>query len=294
MRKRLIESHNVAPIEELTGKSWRVKIIEGDVQGSSAYYPKEVLEAQSDIVEQGTKIYLDHPSLDEAETRPERSAKDIIGYFKTGSTYENNSLFAEAEIFSDWQDWVKERAAAGVIGMSIRASGEVSESDGVPTLKKFDRVFSVDLVTEAGAKGGFEELLEADRNNEKEDILEIPKELLEALDAQAKEQKALAEAVAGLIASLTPEKPAVEESAEVDALAVAEQLAEAGLTKEGRTRVLEAHKAGADLAEAIASEKAYVESIAESARQENGFEANLEESGSKDSFSASATIFNIK
>lgn len=295
MRKNLIESHTVAPIEALTGKSWRVKIIEGDKQGSSAYYPKEVLEAQSDIVKAGTKIYLDHPSLDEAENRPERSAKDIIGFFKTDSVYESDNLYADAEFFSDVQDWVRERAEAGVIGMSIRASGEVTESEsGTPTLKKFDRVFSVDLVTDPGAGGGFEEILEAARTNEKEEIMDIPKELLEALDAQAQKQEALAEAVTALVAKLTEADTAeVEESSEVDPLEVAQKLNESGLSKEAAARALAAHKAGTDLEEAIVAEKEYVEQIAESARQES-FSANLEESGSKSDFSASATIFGSK
>src|SRR5690606_756532 len=105
----LIETSKVAPMEpSATGKAWKLKIIEGDVQGSSAYYPKSVLEAQSDIVEPNTRIYLNHPSLDESENRPERDARDIIGYFRTGSEYENGSLVAEAEFFSEWQTWVKE------------------------------------------------------------------------------------------------------------------------------------------------------------------------------------------
>lgn len=290
MRKNLIESHNVAPIEELTGKAWKVKIIEGDVQGSSAYYPKEVLEAQANIVQPNTRIYLDHPSLDEAETRPERSARDIIGVFRSGSTYENGSLVAEAEFFSEWQEWVKERAEAGVVGMSIRASGEVTESDnGTPTLKRFDKVFSVDLVTTPGAGGGFEELLEADRTNVKEETMEIPKELLEALDAQAQEQKALAEAVTSLVASLTPKAPVVEEA---DALTIASKLADSGLTESARARVLVAHKAGKELEEAIADEKAYVAAIEESARDKSdkSFTANIEESG-KETVSASDLVF---
>lgn len=293
MRKNLIESHTVAPIEALTGKSWKVKIIEGDKQGSSAYYPKEVLEAQADIVKAGTKIYLDHPSLDEAENRPERSAKDIIGYFKTDSTYENANLYSEAEFFSDVQDWVKERAEAGVIGMSIRASGEVTESEtGTPTLKKFDRVFSVDLVTDPGAGGGFEELLEAERTNEKEESMEFPKELAEALDAQANDVKSLTEAVTALVTKLTEaEKP--EAPAEVDPLDVAQKLAESGLSKEAAARALSAHKAGTDLEEAIKNEKDYVEQIAESARQNVEFSANIEESG-KSEFSAATAIFGIK
>ena len=280
---KLIESHAVAPMEQdATGKAWKLKIIEGDTQGSSAYYPATVLEAQPDIVKPGTRIYLDHPSLSESEDRPERSARDIIGYFRTGSTYEGGSLMAEAEFFSEWQTWVKERAQAGVIGMSIRGSGSVEEADGVPTLKKFDTISSVDLVTVPGAKGGFEEILESERANvrEKETNMEMPKELAEALDAQAKDVKTLTEsntalvtAVQALVEALKPAEK-VEESAKPGE--VAEALIESGLTKSARARVLTAVDGGTDLAEAIKAEKEIQAEIL--AEAETKIEGNLQES----------------
>lgn len=274
----LLESHKVAPME-LSGKTWKVKIIAGDTQGSSAYYPADVLESQSDIVKPRTKIYLDHPTLDESENRPERSAKDIIGFFKTGSVMEGKDLYAEAEFFSDWREWVKERAEAGVIGMSIRGTGKVEESEsGVPTLKKFDAIQSVDLVTEAGAKGGFEEILEAKRITEsKEETLD--KELAEALDTQIKDVAALTEAVKLLVEALTKKDEVIEvvvaEAAKIDL----EALIEAGLTKTARARVLAAAEGGADLEEAISAEKELAKEILAEAEKTAGFEANLEESG---------------
>lgn len=279
----LLESHKVAPME-LSGKTWKVKIIAGDTQGSSAYYPADVLESQSDIVKPRTKIYLDHPTLDESENRPERSAKDIIGFFKTGSVMEGKDLYAEAEFFSDWREWVKERAEAGVIGMSIRGTGKVEESEsGVPTLQKFDAIQSVDLVTEAGAKGGFEEILEAKRITEsKEETLD--KELAEALDSQIKDVAALTEAVKALVAALTVVEEAkpevkVEEAAKLDLGA----LIESGLTKTAMLRVQTAVEGGADLEESIKAEKDIAKEILEAAEKAEGFSANLEESG-KDTF----------
>lgn len=285
----LVESHAVAPMEA-TGKTWKLKIISGDTQGSSAFYPASVLEAQSDIVKQGTRIYLDHPSLDEAETRPERSAKDIIGYFKGGSEYEGTDLYAEAEFFSDWREWVKERAEAGVIGMSIRGSGQIEESDdGVPTLTRFDNIMSVDLVTVPGAGGGFEKILEAERNHvEKEETMEFPKELAEALDTQAKDVKALTESVTALIESLkpAPEEKKVEEAKTASAAEVADKLVEAGFGKAARARVVAAVDGGADLEEAIKAEKDLAESVLAEAKatKEAAFEGNLEEAGKEKEF----------
>lgn len=279
---KLIESHSVAPMKEsATGKAWKLKIIEGDVQGSSAFYPASVLEAQADIVQPGTKIYLDHPSLDESENRPERSARDIIGFFREGSRYENKSLVAEAEFFSEWQPWVKERAEAGVIGMSIRGNGVVEESaDGVPTLTKFDRIMSVDLVTEAGARGGFEEILESNRASAQEEVDTLDKDLKEALDAQVADVKAmtektgtLIEAVTALIEALKPQEPEVKEASATE---VAEALVEAKLTKTARARVLSAVEGGTALDEAIKAEQdLQAEILAES---EASLEGNLQES----------------
>lgn len=292
----LIETSKVAPMEpSATGKAWKLKIIEGDVQGSSAYYPKSVLEAQSDIVEPNTRIYLNHPSLDESENRPERDARDIIGYFRTGSEYENGSLVAEAEFFTEWQTWVKERAEAGVIGMSIRGTGSVKESaDGVPTLTKFDKIMSVDLVTEAGARGGFEEILESNRadaqNKEEESALD--KELKEALDAQVADVKAmtesnktLVEAVSALVEALKP-----AEKKEASATEVAEALVEAKLTKTSRARVLASVEGGAELAEAIKAEQDLQAEILEEAEKASEVSGNLQESG-KTEFDF-ASVFN--
>lgn len=292
----LIETSKVAPMEpSATGKAWKLKIIEGDVQGSSAYYPKSVLEAQSDIVEPNTRIYLNHPSLDESENRPERDARDIIGYFRTGSEYENGSLVAEAEFFSEWQTWVKERAEAGVIGMSIRGTGAVEESaDGVPTLTKFDKIMSVDLVTEAGARGGFEEILESNRavaqNKEEESALD--KELKEALDAQVADvkamtesNKALAESVSALVEALKP-----AEKKEASATEVAEALVEAKLTKTSRSRVLASVEGGTELAEAIKAEQDLQAEILEEAEKASEISGTLQESG-KSEFDFS-TVFN--
>lgn len=288
MLKKLVESQSVAPME-LTGKAWRIKVI-SEGKGSSAHYPREVLEAQSDIVKAKTRIYLDHPSLDEAENRPERSAKDIIGYFTTDSTYEDGALFAEAQFFSDVQGWVKERAEAGVIGMSIRGSGELEEAeDGSPVLKRFDQIASVDLVTTPGAGGGFEEILEAHREKtqpleESKETVVMDKEIAEAFDVLRNDMLAkfteLAEALKPV------EQVPVVESATAEE--IADTLVESGLGKGARARVLAAVKGGADLNEAVKAEQAYVAEIQEATKTE--FSANVEEAGGE-KVSLSKTIF---
>ena len=48
---------------------WRTRIIEADVQGSSGYYPADVLRRDGPIAfPAGTHVYLDHPTSDEEKT----------------------------------------------------------------------------------------------------------------------------------------------------------------------------------------------------------------------------------
>lgn len=290
---------SISSIENHKGK-WRARLIESDVRGSSAYYPADILKRDAHLFSKGVHMYANHMSESESFERPEGDVNNLIGVLESDAVFEEDGLYADLKIFEHKKEWVKE--IAPYIGLSIRAAGEVEESDEGPVLKRFSKILSVDLVTKAGAGGKFVSLTESakpgmfeelEQPNEKEEIMEIPKELLEALDAQAQKQDALAEAVTALVAKLTESEEAeIEESAEVDPLEVAQKLNESGLSKEAAARALAAHKAGTALEEAIAAEKEYVEQIAESARQEN-FSANLEESG-KSSFSASATIFGSK
>ena len=292
----LLES--ISSIEQHKGK-WRARLIESNVRGSSAYYPEEVLKRDAHLFSKGVHMYANHISESESFERPEGDVNNLVGVLESDAVFEGDGLYADLKIFEHKKEWVKE--IAPYIGLSIRAAGEVEESNEGPVLKKFQKVLSVDLVTQAGAGGKFVSLTESakpglfdtvEHPKEKENILEIPKELLEALDAQAQKQDALAEAVTALVSKLTEaEKP--EAPAEVDPLDVAQKLAESGLSKEAAARVLSAHKGGIDLEEAIKNEKDYVEQIAESARQNVEFSANIEESGKAD-FSAAATIFGIK
>lgn len=273
---------------ELTGKTWKIKIIEGDRQGSSAYYPKEALESGKHLFSKGVRIFKNHPDAEEKWSRPERSIDDIIGWLSEDATFDGKDLFANAQFVEAYQPRIKELAEAGVIGMSIRASGEMTEGTNGMELKKFTSVQSVDVVTQAGAGGGFESLLEADRKNnseaedvsesqEEDETLEFPKEIAEALDKQAKLTNDLLER---LIAKEDAEAKAVEEAARVAAEAnapkapsaaeIAEALVEAKLAPKARARVLSAVEGGAVLAEAIQAEKDIAAEVLEEAAKHSG------------------------
>jgi hypothetical protein len=279
-----------------TGKSWRIKIIEGDRQGSSAYYPKEALEKGVHLFKKGTRIYLNHPNSEEKWSQPERRAQDIIGVLAEDATFDGKDIFGDAEFFEEHQAFIKSRAEKGVIAMSIRAEGQMVETAKGLELAEFTAVHSVDVVTVGGAGGGFEKLLESARNEnqsaaerfaeaqEEETELELPKEFLNALEG-------LTNGVNALNESLATEKKAredaaaaaVEEAEKANApkplspVAIAGALREAALSPKAEARVLSAVEAGADLTEAVKAEKEIAaEYLAEAAK--TGGAGHIEES----------------
>lgn len=285
---KLIES--IGSIESKSGK-WRARLIQSDVRGSSAYYSAESLKEGAHLFKAGTQMFGNHLSQDEQWNRPEGDVNNLIGVLESDAVFEEDGLYADLKIFSHKKDWLKE--VAPYVGLSIRANGVVEEAeDGVPHLKSFTDVLSIDVVTRAGAGGKFVSLAESAKPGvlsqvhkeiieSKEETMEFPEKLAEALDTQAKDVAAMTEAVKALIEALTekPEEKKVEEAKKIDL----EALIEAGLTKTARTRVLAAAEGGADLTEAIKAEKELAKEILAEAEKSGEFSANLEESG-KDTF----------
>lgn len=281
---KLSEAQALAP-NALTGKTWKIKIIEGDRQGSSAYYPKEALESGKHLFSKGVRIFRNHPSESAKWEQPERKIEDIIGWLSEDATFDGKDLYANATFIESEQERIKELAEAGVIGMSIRATGEMTEGTNGMELKKFQSVQSVDVVTQAGAGGGFVDVLESARNQEnsaeaeeskEEPKLEISQEFINLLEKQAQETTALLEklnaredADVKAAADLAEAKRVeAEEAAKPKALSAAEiaaALVEAKLAPKAQARVLKAVEGGADLAESIKDEQEIAAEILESA-----------------------------
>ena len=297
---QITEAGALAPAQ-LTGKTWKIKVIEGDRKGSSAYYPKEALQEGAPLFKENTKIFLNHPTQDDKFNQPERRVQDIAGYLTEGATYDGKDLYANATFLPQYQEMVKELAERGLIGMSIRAEGEVSEASGTKTLTRFTKVHSIDVVTEAGAGGGFVKLLESEKvsapesgaesQKEKESLME--KEIVEALATLKTEMAAeFADVLAEALKPFTKKtdkakadaedakdggadddeenadgskkkKPVVKESASFADIDKA--LTEAKLPSASRTSVFALVEAGADLKETVDAEAAKVKSILEEA-----------------------------
>lgn len=128
--------------------------------GSTAYYPKEVLERDGPkVFKAGTHVYLNHPTKAEEAARPEGDVKNLAGVLSSSAVYHEShakgpGLYARMKVFQDHAQTVEEKAPH--VGMSIRASG-VAESgktrEGRPVLKELTSAESVDVVTRAGAGG---------------------------------------------------------------------------------------------------------------------------------------------
>jgi len=146
----------------MTDGKMRVRII-APGQGSSGYYPEEVLKRDGPAVfSEGTKMYADHPTKTEGQARPERSIRDIVATLSENAAYEEAGpvgpgLYADISVMPEWRDRIE--ALAPHIGVSIRTRGtaRVGEVEGKTTtiIESLQRTpfTSVDFVTEPGAGG---------------------------------------------------------------------------------------------------------------------------------------------
>jgi hypothetical protein len=138
-RETLRESATLTPDPESGKGIWRVCLIEADVQGSSGYYPAGVLKRD------GT----------EEIERPERSVRDLAGYMLDDATFEEGAdgrgLFTRVQFTENAKSLVNQLAK--VVGLSIRAAGQIEETPSGRIVRQISEGLSVDLVTRAGAGG---------------------------------------------------------------------------------------------------------------------------------------------
>lgn len=173
---------DLAESEEITGElvplvekavkqdgTAKIKIIQAG-QGSSGYYPADVLKRDASVFAEGTHIYLDHPTADEEKTRPERSIKDLAGSLTGPAVWEESGsagpgLYAPVKFIDSVAPHIND--IAPISGMSIRANGKVGtrEIDGkkVRTIESITAASSIDVVTRAGAGGKIVDLIESAR-----------------------------------------------------------------------------------------------------------------------------------
>jgi hypothetical protein len=134
------------------------------------YYGDEVLAKAAPIWE-GAKAYADHPSKSDLKDRPERSIRDLVGYY-TQPVHEGGRTKADFRVLGEARTWlwplIQETIDTGVpvVGLSINALGSVrkGEAEGKKGLivEAITHGNSVDVVTTPAAGGGFTLLTASD------------------------------------------------------------------------------------------------------------------------------------
>lgn len=266
---------------------WRIKLIEGDVHGSSGYYPASVLERDgATAFPAGTHIYLDHPTWEEDWQRPERSVKDLVGALTEAAQYaddpvEGKGLYAKVKFRGSVREDVEFYAETA--GMSIRAIGITDESPTTGELIVTELVegLSVDIVTHAGAGGKLVSMAENARKGtesgteQRELFAQLTEKDKQGLAKLFESITALSERFDRLEQKAAEHEQKVEEANTLTAAQLIEKLDATDLPAVSRKRLAEAYKPGDDFDAAIAAEVEYFKQVRESVKPEgNGHDTN--------------------
>lgn len=156
----------------------RVTLIKPGWSANGRYYSKTVLKAARPLFE-GGQAYADHPGKSERKDRPERSIRDLVGYYDNTKQEKDGRITGDFHIVQEWlRPIVKASVTANsnLAGLSINALGEtrMGEMDGkrgiiVEAIVKHN---STDVVTAPAAGGKFESLLMSDGDSFTRDLIE--------------------------------------------------------------------------------------------------------------------------
>lgn len=228
---------------------FETRIMGGDIQGSSGYYPKEVIERDGPgVFAKGTHMHIDHQSFMQFWEQPAGSLNDLAAIIDSTPKWENDhpsgpGLYAEVKVFKKYAAFLSE--IAPYIGVSIRAAALSEEGESPATgemtevITKLVAAVSVDFVTHPGADGRIVKVLEGAKNvlpegtkliahtNESQVVPAIeagtpPKGKKKPMAELTEEAaKALESAISGLTAALTSQE-ATRQAAEAAATKAAE------------------------------------------------------------------------
>ena len=189
------------------------------------YYTKDALESAVAIFE-GKKIYADHPSESDESNRPERSVRDILGYFENVAYEEGDdgrgALVADVCLVDEqpysWArglmriactEYAKKFPDKEFVGLSINASGDAQETTiddflneanvpdtAIPKLKKAkeEGIDTIRLVHEITDAVSCDLVTEAGAGGKVMSLIEQEREnMKKEKELSAKEKKALKE-----------------------------------------------------------------------------------------------------
>lgn len=295
MSRKLTEQGTLVAAKASNGVFPIRLITEG--KGSSGTYSKELLQKYKDVFA-GRPMFMNHP---QDPSKPWQ--RDVLtAAAKIGPTVEYREvdgvagIYGEAKVRKEYIEFVEE--FADVIGVSIFIEGDGQDIDGEYMVESFngeDPYRSVDFVVAAGRGGGVERAIESlriiessvgqpadtdaatarvEEENRKKQNMDELKALIEAFAAKVDAKFVALEAKVDSVVTLS-EQASAATADKVEAFEVADELskavAEAKLPEEGRKRVLESVRdGGKSVADAVASESAYIKSITESLAESAG------------------------
>lgn len=268
------------------------------------FYPKETIAEAARLFD-GVKMFANHATQSESETRPEGDIQQWVGVLRNPVVEANGAVTATATIidpmFREKLTALREADMLHEMGVSIRGGGETIPRtiDGVLTnyVTRIAVIESVDFVTRPGA-GGHVMLFEADVMNALtvESLTESRPDLVAALTEQGGDPMELKEmearlaaleeagkASAATIKALEIERDAlkvqIEEAGRKEALSaaqakIAEAISKSDLPQAAKDRLSESLK-GAGTADGIEgiieAERAYLAKLTESGGRIEGF-----------------------
>jgi hypothetical protein len=176
----------------------------GNKRDRHVYTPSAMREGVSTGLFKDLRAFIDHPTSIDEQVQPERTFRDLVGIYRDARFVEEDvdgpaRIVADLHVLSS-HEWLSkgirdliEMGAADRAGISILGSGRTSpdkyrleEGDeiDVQRVDKFLQIRSADIVTQAGAGGGFMNLLEAASEEQSEmKTEEILKQIQEAATA---------------------------------------------------------------------------------------------------------------
>src|SRR3972149_446936 len=130
---KLSESIQLLEAGDPTGKTWQVLLIKPGTSKNGNHYPAETLAKAVPLFE-SKKAFADHATDAERRARPERSVRDVVGWFDSVRS-QAEGLLARFHILES-ADWLRTmlldaftRGRPDLVGFSIDAEGKVSPRD---------------------------------------------------------------------------------------------------------------------------------------------------------------------
>jgi hypothetical protein len=170
------------------------------------YYSQDCIKKASPLFE-GAKCFVDHPSETEEITRPERTVRDLVGYYTDVHPTEDGKVLMATLKLEDtdagklWFDKIKEAIDYSqrypdkvYFAISINADGKTHEEDRngeqINVVDEITEVDSADLVTKPALQTKFVRLLqsmrEAAKSKNERRMYAMARKTMQAIAAEAK------------------------------------------------------------------------------------------------------------